>query len=158
MSAGRTRAAWRSSLTTRSSPRQPARSSSTGPTWRRGGPATAPRRPGPPRPSPSPPPRRRRGPDPAPGLAPGGSGEREDDRAVRGDGDGVLHVGGAAAVAGADGPAVVVGVAVVVAAGHEPRLDRDDQAGGELHALLRAAVVGDVRVLVHGPPDPVTSK
>jgi hypothetical protein len=44
-------------------------------------------------------------------------------------GDGVLGVGGAAAVGAADGPSVVVDPVAVPAAGQEPRLDRDDEPG-----------------------------
>src|ERR1039458_10406726 len=55
----------------------------------------------------------------------------EDERAVGRDGDGVLDVGGAAAVGAADGPAVAVNAVAVAAAGQEPRLDRDDEPGDE---------------------------
>ena len=40
----------------------------------------------------------------------------------------------------------------------EPRLDRDDQAGLEPEAAAGAAVVGDVRVAVHGPADAVAAE
>jgi hypothetical protein len=90
---------------------------------------------------------------PAPRLRRG-----QDDRAVLGDGDGVLDVGRAAPVAAADGPAVPVDAVVVAAAGQEPGLDRDDQPGPQPEAAPRGALVGDVGVLVHGPADAVAAE
>ncbi len=78
--------------------------------------------------------------------------------AVGGDGDGVLGVGGAAAVGGADGPAVLVEVDAVRASGDEPGLDGDDQAGDEAQAPSGLAPVGDVRVLVHAAADAVAAE
>jgi len=40
----------------------------------------------------------------------------------------------------------------------EPRLDRDHQAGPQPQAASGTSVVGDVRVLVHGPPDAVATE
>jgi hypothetical protein len=70
----------------------------------------------------------------------------------------VLGVGGAAAVGGADCPAVLVEVDLVRAAGDEPGLDRDDQAGDEAQATSGPAPVGDVRVLVHAAADAVAAE
>src|SRR6201989_3685850 len=82
----------------------------------------------------------------------------EDLRAVLGDGTRVLDVRRPAAVAAADRPAVAVDPVHVPAAGQEPGLDRDDQPGDELAAAARGALVGDGRVLVHGPADAVTAE
>ena len=79
----------------------------------------------------------------------GQRGRRQDARAVVGDGDGVLDVGGPAAVGAAQRPAVGVDPVVVAAAGQEPRLDRDDQPGAQRHPTARTALVGHVRRLVH---------
>src|SRR5271170_8190538 len=87
-----------------------------------------------------------------------GSGESQDLGAVGGDGDRVLGVGRAAAVAAADGPAVVIDVVAVLAAGQEPWFDRDDQARGQPLAAAARSGVGDVRILVHGPADTVTAE
>ena len=74
-----------------------------------------------------------------------------------GDGDGVLTVRGACA--GRRCAASTVGVVRVVvgAVGDQHRLDGDDQARPQLHALAGAAVVGDVRGLVHGAADAVAA-
>ncbi len=61
-------------------------------------------------------------------------------RAVVGDGDGVLHVRAAGAVGAAQRPAVGVGEDLVGGL-QEPRLDRDHQPRLELEAAARAAVV-----------------
>src|SRR3984957_14902982 len=77
------------------------------------------------------------------------SGDGQDHRAVGRDRDRVLGMRGAAAVGGADGPPVVVEPDAVAAAGDEPGLDREHQAGDELEAPPRPSPVGDVRDLVH---------
>src|SRR6201989_3415160 len=82
----------------------------------------------------------------------------QDLRAVLGDGDRVLGVRRPAAVAAADRPAVAVNPVNVPAAGQEPGLNRDDQPGDELAAAAAGALVGDGRVLVHGPADRVTAE
>src|SRR6185437_12413100 len=53
---------------------------------------------------------------------------------------------------------VLVQVDAVPAAGDEPRLDRQHQAGHEARAASRLAAVGNVRVLVHGPADAVAAE
>lgn len=78
-------------------------------------------------------------------------------RAVVGDRDRVLGVGGARTVGGTDGPAVRVERDLIGRTG-EPRLKGDGQARHELEATARAAVVGDMGVFVHGPPHPVTTE
>jgi hypothetical protein len=78
-------------------------------------------------------------------------------RAVVGDRDRVLGVGGARTVGGTDGPAVRVEGDLIGRPG-EPRLKGDGQARHELEATARAAVVGDMGVFVHGPPYPVTTE
>src|ERR1035438_3206499 len=88
----------------------------------------------------------------------GGSGIGQYRRAVGGDGHGVLDVRRAAAVAAADRPAVVVDLIAVLAAGQEPRLDRDDQPRHQLVTAATASLVRDVRVLVHRPADTVTAE
>src|SRR6478609_4767411 len=103
-----------------------------------------------------------------PGTARGGTGARarvvrylkdgQDLRAVLGDGHRVLGVRGPAAVAAADRPAVAVDPVHVPAAGQEPGLDGDHQPGDELSASSRGALVGNVRVLVHGPADTVAAE
>src|SRR5699024_10373812 len=96
----------------------------------------------------------------SPGPPPRGaawSAGGEDDRVVGGDGDGVLAVRAPGAIGAAQGPAVGVG-ADLVGAGHEPRLDGDDETGAKGDPPARAAVVGHVRLAVHGPPDAVPAK
>src|SRR5689334_24035601 len=88
----------------------------------------------------------------------GESGSGQDLGAVFGDGYRVLGVGGAAAVATADRPAVAVDPVDVPAAGQEPGLDGDDQSGDEPVAASLGALVGNVRVLVHGPADAVAAE
>src|ERR1700723_1395022 len=68
--------------------------------------------------------------------------EGQDLGAVGGDGHRVLGVRRAVAVAAADGPAVVVDVVAILAAGQEPRLDGDDQARGQPVAAAGAAPGG----------------
>src|SRR6476619_3885072 len=80
--------------------------------------------------------------------------EGEDLGAVVGDGDGVLEVGGAAAVDGDDGPAVVEHLGLGGARVHH-RLDGEHVPLLELHAPARRPVVGDLWVLVHGGADAV---
>src|SRR5689334_23799579 len=92
------------------------------------------------------------------GTAGQGSGDGQDLGAVLGDGHRVLGVGGPAAVAAADRPAVAVDPVHVPAAGQEPGLDGDDQPGDKLAAAAGGALVGDGRVLVHGPADAVTAE
>ena len=75
-----------------------------------------------------------------------------------GDGDGVLDVGGAAAVGAADGPAVGVDLVLVRSPGQEPGLDRDDQSREEPEPVPGTAGVGDVRVLVHVVADAVAAE
>ena len=75
----------------------------------------------------------------------------------RGDRDGVLGMGAAGAVAAAQRPAVGVGVDLVGVC-QEPRLDRDHQAGLEREPAAAPAVVGHVRVAVHGPADAVAAE
>jgi hypothetical protein len=58
-----------------------------------------------------------------------GSDGGQDAWAVGGDGDGVLEVGAVGAVGAAQGPAVVVDAVGVAAAGQEPGLDGDGEAG-----------------------------
>lgn len=69
--------------------------------------------------------------------------------AVWGYRDGVLDVGGAAAVSGSDGPGVSVDHVAVIAADQEPRLDRDHQARAELASVACLAFVGHRRALDH---------
>ncbi len=71
-----------------------------------------------------------------------------------GDGDGVLEVGGAPAVDGDDGPAVVEHLGLGGPGVHH-RLDGEHVALLELHAPPRGPVVGHLRILVHGGADPV---
>ena len=85
-------------------------------------------------------------------------GEREDHRAVLRDGERVLGVGGSAAVAGDDRPAVATQVVRVVATLDEHRLDRDHQARLELEPPARGALVRDVRLLVHRVADAVAAE
>src|SRR6185312_8465729 len=80
------------------------------------------------------------------------------DRPFGRDRDRVLHVSRAHAVAAADGPAVSVDLVAVLAAGQEPWLDRDDQPGPEPVTAPGWSLVGDVRVLVHGPAYAVTAE
>src|ERR1700730_13497599 len=87
-----------------------------------------------------------------------GAGDGQDLRAVLGDGHRVLDVRGPAAVAAADRPAAGVTLVPVPAAGQEPGLDGDDQPGDELAAAAGRALVGNGRVLVHGPADAVTAE
>src|SRR4030095_15297795 len=78
--------------------------------------------------------------------------EGEDLGALGGDGDGVLEVGGAGAVAGDDGPAVVedpgLGAALV-----DHGLDGQGEAGLEAEAAAGSAVVGHLGLLVHAGAD-----
>ena len=68
----------------------------------------------------------------------------EDDRAVLGDGDGVLGVGAARAVGGTQGPAVLRILEDLVGGLEEPWFDGDDQAFAQLVAVVGAAVVRHV--------------
>src|SRR6266700_3034195 len=97
------------------------------------------------------------GPGKEPGRG-GGSGNRQDPRAVLGDGHRVLGVSGPAAVAAVDRPAVAGDPVDVPAAGQEPRLDGDDQPGDEPAAAPGRSLVGDVRIFVHGPSDAVAGE
>ena len=83
-----------------------------------------------------------------------GAVDGQDARAVRGDGDAVLPVGGQAAVARLDGPAVRPD-ADLVAAEREHRLDGQAQAGLDAPAAVAGAEVGDLRLLVHLGADAV---
>src|SRR6185437_9642772 len=87
-----------------------------------------------------------------------GLGGGQDLGAVFGDGYRVLGVGRAAAVAAADRPAVAVDPVDVPAAGQEPGFDGDDQPGDEPVAATLGTLVGNVRVLVHGPADTVAAE
>src|SRR5690242_21947165 len=92
------------------------------------------------------------------GTAGQGSGDGQDLGAVLGDGHRVLGVGGPAAVAAADRPAVAVDPIHVPAAGQEPGLDGDDKTGDEPVTVPLGSLVGDVRILVHGPADAVAAE
>ena len=72
-------------------------------------------------------------------------------------GDGVLEVRGHRPVGGEDRPAVGV-EADVVGAGGDHRLDREHHALLQLRAAAGRAVVRDLRVLVHAPPDAVADE
>src|SRR5689334_8445564 len=77
--------------------------------------------------------------------------------AVRRHRDGVLAVGGEAAVAGEDGPAV--GPALdVVAPRRDHRLDREHHPRRQLRAAAGRPVVRDLRVLVHAAADAVADE
>jgi hypothetical protein len=78
-------------------------------------------------------------------------------RAVVGDRDRVLGVGGARTVGCTDCPAVRV-EGDLIGRTSEPGLECDGQARHELEATARAAVVGDMGVFVHGPSDPVAAE
>jgi hypothetical protein len=78
-------------------------------------------------------------------------------RAVVGDRDRVLGVGGARTVGCTDGPAVRV-EGDLIGRTSEPRLECDGQARHELEATARATVVGDMGVFVHGPSYPVAAE
>src|SRR6478609_1730140 len=78
---------------------------------------------------------------------------RQDAGAGGRDGDGVLDVGGPAAVGGAHGPAVVVDQVAVPAARQQHRLEGDDETGLQPWAGAGATLVRDVGLLVHLPPD-----
>src|SRR3989304_5245785 len=79
----------------------------------------------------------------------------EDPRPFGGDGDGMLEVGGEAAVRGAHGPAVVV-PAPLRAAEHEHRLDGQAEARLELPPARGETVVRDLGILVHLGADAVS--
>ena len=87
------------------------------------------------------------------------SGDGQDHRAVGRDRDGVLGVGGAAAVGAADRPAVVV---EVDARRLPPARNHGSIAmtrpGTSRRPRPALPSVGDVRVLVHGPADAVTAE
>src|SRR5687768_8291948 len=81
-------------------------------------------------------------------------GSREDDRPGRRASEGVLEVGREAAVRGDDGP-LVGKRARFRPAGIDHRFDRDAEPLLYLQSPLGRAVVRDLRLLVHRPPDPV---
>src|SRR5262245_21029210 len=64
-------------------------------------------------------------------------------------------MGAATAVGCDDRPAVGADPVVVVAASHQTRLDRDDQAGPERQSTTGASLVVYERILVHRPSDAV---
>src|SRR5690348_12659213 len=82
---------------------------------------------------------------------------REDLRTVVRDRDRVLEVGGQRSVAGHDRPAIRLHDDLV-AAEREHRLDRQADAGRELHPADPRAVVRDLRSLVHLGADPVADE
>src|SRR5450432_1238622 len=84
----------------------------------------------------------------------GWSDGREDLRAVLGDRDAVLEVGGQGPVAGDDRPVVGQHRRFVAAQG-EHRLDRQAQARLDPPAGVAGPVVRNLGVLVHRPADPV---
>src|SRR5579862_1446970 len=87
----------------------------------------------------------------------GGSDGGEDLRAVLGDRDAVLEMGGERTVAGHDRPVVGLHDRLVAAEG-EHRLDGQAQAGLDPPAGLAGAVVGDLGILVHRPADAVADE
>ena len=80
----------------------------------------------------------------------------EQDRVALGDDDGVLVVGGEAAVGGADGPAVAV-ERDAACAGRDDGLDGDDKALSEEMAGAGVGVIGDAGLLVDGPANAVAA-
>src|SRR5205823_1680849 len=96
-----------------------------------------------------------RWPNPANSCSP--SDRRQDLGAVVGDRDRVLEMGRQRAVTGHNGPAIGLDRDVAAAEGQH-RLDREADAGRELHALDAGPVVRDLRLLVHLRPDPVADE
>src|SRR5271155_4142173 len=84
-----------------------------------------------------------------------GGGEK--DGVAFGDDDGVLVVGGEAAVGGADGPAVAV-EGDAACGGGDDRLDRDYEAFDKEMASVGVGVIGDPRLFVNGAPYAVAAK
>src|SRR5919199_941147 len=81
--------------------------------------------------------------------------EGQHPRAVLGDGDGVLEVGGEGAVGGVNGPAIPLADADIVAPERDHGLYGEGHPRQEARARAWPAVVGDLGVLVHLAPDPV---
>src|SRR3990170_3664690 len=88
-------------------------------------------------------------------ASPNPLGLRKHPRAVLGDGDGVLVVGGQGVVRGVDGPAVPLADTDVVIPERYHGLYGEGHAGQETWSGVRSPVVGDLGVLVHLAPHTV---
>src|SRR5215216_1413439 len=80
---------------------------------------------------------------------------RKDPRAILGDGDGVLVVGGQRVIGGVDGPPVPFTHADIVVAQRDHGLYREGHPGQEARARPQPPVVRYLRLLVHLAPDAV---